>query len=318
MADCNDLFKKFMEKIVITSTKREYLKQARDALRKRINNYFINKMKENPPEFWIQGSYKMSTMINPLSDEYDIDDGIYLNNIDPSDKDNWPKAEVVHKWIVKAVEGHTNEDPIDKRACVRVLYSGDYHVDLPIYSKYRNETYIAEKGEKGWNLSDPKALIDWFSQRVNDNGEIVKNIVKYLKAWSDNKAKLKGIKLPCGLILTVLVVEGFNDMEYDDTTFGRTIRNIYNKISHSFIVYNPVDEKENLCERLTDTHKENFKLLLSELLDSADRALSEKSKKEACRIWRNEFGERFPNCDDIEDKLFTSSPALLRDDSRSA
>ena len=46
MADCNDLFKKFMEKIVLTPTKREYLRQARDALRERIKNYFVNKIKE--------------------------------------------------------------------------------------------------------------------------------------------------------------------------------------------------------------------------------------------------------------------------------
>lgn len=318
MADCNDLFKKFQEKITLISTKRDYLKQARDALRKRIIYYFVNDKEETPPEFWIQGSYKMLTIVNPLDGEYDIDDGIYLQNIDSDDKDNWPKPETVHDWIVKAVQGHTEEDPIDKRACVRVVYSGNYHVDLPIYGVYQDETYLAEKGEKGWHLSDPKALIDWFTEQTKVNGELIKKTVKYLKAWSDNKAKQKGIKLPNGLILTVLVVEGFEDMEEDDVTFGRTIRNISNKINDSFIVYNPIDKEEILSERLTDTQKEDFKLLISELLDSADKALGETSKKKACKIWREEFGDRFPNCDDIEDKLFTSSPALLRDDSRSA
>jgi len=318
MADCNDLFKKFYEKITLTSTKREDLKKARDALRLRVVKYFIDDKEEKQPEFWIQGSYKMSTIVNPLNGEYDIDDGIYLQNIDSDDKNNWPKPETVHDWIVNAVKGHTDEDPVDKRACVRVVYSGNYHVDLPIYGVYKDEVYLAEKGEKGWHLSDPKGLIDWFSEKTKDNSELIKKTVKYLKAWSDKKVKQKGIKLLNGLILTVLAVEGFDDMNEDDATFGRTIRNISDRINDSFVVYNPIDKEENLCERLTDAQKENFRTLISELLDTADKALGQTSKKKACKLWREEFGDRFPNCEDIKDKLFTTSPALLRDDSRSA
>ena len=95
MADCNDLFKKFQEKITLTSTKRDYLKQARDALRKRIIYYFVNDKEETPPEFWIQGSYKMLTIVNPLDGEYDIDDGIYLQNIDSDDKDCYTVLSII-------------------------------------------------------------------------------------------------------------------------------------------------------------------------------------------------------------------------------
>jgi hypothetical protein len=263
----------------------------------------------------------MDTTVNPLDGEYDIDDGVYLQNIDKDNKNNWPAPETVHSWIYKAVEGHTKEDPIDKRTCVRVIYSGQYHVDLPIYGEYKKAYYLAEKGENGWHTSDPRALADWFKKQVKQSGEQLRNIVRYLKAWADYKSKSKNVKLPNGLILTVLVVENHANKERDDSAFGRTIRNIYQKIVDSLVVYNPVDQSEILTERLTETQKKTFKDLLASLLDSANKALDEKNKKESCKIWRKEFGDRFPCCDDIKEEeslRYTSSPAILKDDARSA
>lgn len=318
MADCSDLFNKFQEEISLNESKRDYLKQARDAIRNRIKNYFTKEKEYIPPKFWIQGSYKMQTIVNPINGEYDMDDGIYLQNIDKDNKDSWPNPEIVHNWIYQAVKGHTQENPIDKRSCVRVIYAGKYHVDLPIYGIFKDDIYLAEKGEKGWHLSNPKDLTDWFSEQVKQNGDQLRKIIRYFKAWADYQTKSKNKKLPSGLILTILAAESYENRDKDDASFGRTIRNIYQKILNSFVIYNPVDKEEVLSDQLTDTQKEDLKLLISNLLDSANQALGENSKKEACKIWRKEFGDRFTNCDNIEDKLVTSSPALLRDDARSA
>lgn len=194
-------------------------------------------------------------------------------------------------------------------------------MDLPIYDEYKGAYYLAEKGEKGWHISDPRALTEWFKKQVKEGDEQLKRIVRYLKAWADYKSKTNNTKLPSGLILTILVSENYVKRERDDSAFGRVIRNIYQKIIDSFIVHNPIDRDEVLTERLTDSQKKNFKELLVSLLNSANKALNEKSKKEACRIWRKEFGDRFPCCDDIKEedsRLYTSSPAILRDDARSA
>lgn len=301
MADCHDLFQKFHGEIVLLPSKKKFLREARDSLRKRIKDYFNNKREEVPPKFWNQGSYAMATIVNPLDGEYDIDDGVYLQNLDKN-KNNWPTPETVHGWIYEAVRGHTKEDPVDKNPCIRVIYSGQYHVDLPIYGEYKNEFYLAERGEKGWHVSDPKALTEWFKNQVKQNDEQLRNIVRYLKAWADYKSKSKNVILPSGLILTILAVENYASRERDDSAFGRTVRNIYQKIDDSFIVYNPVDQSEILTDRLTDTQKKNFKDLLSNLLDSANKAVEEKSKKDACKIWGKEFGDRFPCCDDVKEE----------------
>lgn len=319
MANCHDLFELFHERIKLPPTKKEALKQGRDALRKRIKNYFLDRMNNDPPKFWIQGSYAMSTIINPLNGEYDIDDGVYLQNLD-SDKEKWPTPVSVHSWIYKAVEGHTKTTPVDKRTCIRVIYSGEYHVDLPIYGVCNNDYYLAERGEKGWNVSDPRALTEWFNVVIKKNDEQLRRNVRYIKAWSDYKSKSNG-KLPSGLLLTVLVSDNYNKYERDDTSFGANVNNVINKIKADFTVHNPVDLSEDLAKSLTIAQKQTFINLLSSLVLTASTALKEDNRKKASELWKKEFGDRFPVDDDSggEKKyLVTSAPALLKDNAKSA
>jgi hypothetical protein len=319
MADCSDLFQTFHDRIRLPSSKREYLMQARDAIRDRVRKHFKEEIKCKVPKFWIQGSYAMKTVANPLDGEYDIDDGIYLQNLD-GDKEKWPSTSTVHNWVYKAVKGNTDKDPVDKRTCVRVIYSGKYHVDLPIYGENKGLFYLAEKGEKGWNESNPRGLTEWFKNEVGAKGEQLRRFVRYLKAWADFKGKNNG-EMPSGLLLTVLGAYSYEKHDRDDTCVGGTVRNIYANVSTNFVVYNPVDYKEDLANHLTESQKETFKDLLSKLLASAGKALKEETRKKASETWQKEFGDRFPIGDDPDKKkelLVTSAPALLKNDARSA
>lgn len=318
MADCHDLFQTFHDRIKLPPSKKEDLREARDALRKRVKKHFKEVLKSNVPKFWIQGSYAMATIANPLDGEYDIDDGLYLQNLD-ANKDKWPTTSIVHDWICKAVEGHTDEDPVDKRTCVRVIYAGQYHVDLPIYGANNSLYYLAEKGKNGWNESNPKALTEWFKNEVQAKGEQLRTVVRYLKAWADYKENK--IKMPSGLFLSVLAGDHYESYERDDSSLGATVKNIFGMVSNNFVVNNPVDPKEDLAKHLTEAQKENFKSPLSNLLVSAGKALKEDDKKKASQIWQKELGERFPIYDDSgkkKDFLVTSGPALLKNDARSA
>lgn len=127
--------------------------------------------------------------------------------------------------------------------------------------------------------------------------------------------------MPSGLLLTVLVADHYEVRESDDSSFASTITNIHSRISNSFVVLNPMDANEILSDRLTSSQKTNFKNLISKLYDSADKALKEDDKKKASEIWQKEFGDRFPVCDDSDSEkgaLFTSAPAILKNDARSA
>lgn len=323
MANCHDLFRKFEKEITLDSSKKEALMSSRDALRKKIKTYFKEKLLYEIPQFWGQGSYMMNTIVNPLNEDYDIDDGVYLRNLEEN-KLKWPTPETVHKWIFDAVKGYTDKDPIDKRTCVRVIYAGKptkYHVDLPIYGFYKKEPYLAEKGANGWNLSDPRLITDWFIKRVDNEGEQLRDIVKYLKAWGDYQSTKEG-EMPSSLIITVLVVNNYIQEERDDVSFARTIARINDTISPDFNINHPIYSDEILSDRLSHSDKDRFKKLIKRLSKNSENAVdNESNKKRACQIWRNEFGDRFFDCDKITDgkgALCTEAPALLRDDARSA
>lgn len=299
MANCHDLFKKFHEKIKLSSSKEDYLRRSRESCREDIRKYFKDK-KEEIPDFLGQGSYLMRTMVNPLSEDYDIDDGVNLRNL-PKEKVNWPKTETVHEWIKEAVKDKTITDPIDKKNCVRIVYANDYHVDLPIYGKYDGTSYLACLADVQWIQSEPIKLANWFINKVNSKGEQLRIIVRYLKAWANNKTS----KMPSGLILSVLASQYFSSDEQDDKSFSETIKNIYDKIRDTFEVKNPVDPTEDLTNRLTDIQKNNFIDALKQLIHSSETALGDEDKEKATKTWREEFGDRFPEYKKSDDEKRT-------------
>jgi len=319
MANCHDLFSAFHDAIALSPSDRERLRKARDALRTRITAAFREAGRTPVPEFRQQGSYAMGTIVRPIEGEFDLDDGVYLQHLDNTDDRNWPTPETVHGWVVDAVKGHTKDKPIDKRTCIRVTYAGDYHVDLPIYAVLSGELRHAEKGQRGWHASDPEALTKWFVDAVGTHGEQLRRMVRYFKAWADYSSR-RG-KLPGGLVFTVLVNESFSAHERDDVCFGRLATALYAQMLVSPQVLNPCDPSEDLCDQYDEAQHCHFVESLRCLSDASAEALSAKSKMDACCKWREEFGERWTDCDTLarEDSAkYTTAPAILRDDARSA
>lgn len=293
MADLHKEFSTFYERIRLTAGKKESLRQARDAIRSRIRKYFRETLKILVPKFHGQGSFAMGTTINPLNGEFDIDDGVYLQHLDTDDKTKWPTPETVHSWLVKATDGHTDEKPIDKKTCVRVVYAGQYHVDLPAYAEFLSDYLLAEKGVNGWHKSDPRALTDWFVKGVGRKGEQLRRIVGYLKAWADFQSGRRG-KMPSGLILTVLATENFSPDGRDDVSLTQTAKAISAAVNPFFYVANPVDVSEELTKRLSDEQKKRFQEAIQDLAKAGMDATAVDDASKASKIWRGQFGDRFP------------------------
>lgn len=145
MANLHTIFLEHNQIIRLSDDKREELIGARDGLRYRIEARFeaakvqLNNDKELKTfidellEFQSQGSYVMDTIINPLHDNYDLDDGVYLIGKRP--RDQRPDPKVLHRLVVEAIGLDTNviEKVIDKNTCVRVIFKSGFHIDLPIY-----------------------------------------------------------------------------------------------------------------------------------------------------------------------------------------
>lgn len=317
MSDLNKLFSQFNNKITLSSTKKDDLIKGRNALREKIRTKFKEK-ERNVPKFYSQGSFMMKTTINPLPDEeFDIDDGVYLSSYNDKPQEEWITPQTAHAWIMDAVNGHTDTPPVDKNTCVRVIYSKNYHIDLPSYIIKENIVYLAHKKD-GWTPSDPKAFTDWFLKKVDTYGEQLRSMVKYLKAWKDfKKIDLKGI------VITILVAENpYLYKDRDDKALLGTVTNIYNKLNNTFKCMKPVVPYEDLLEGYSNSKKEDVLNALKILKDNLDKAINEEDEAVASDYMIKSFGDRFPKGEskktDKAQFVKTNSPVVFKNDGRSA
>ncbi|MED3396347.1 MULTISPECIES: CBASS cGAMP synthase [Bacillus cereus group] len=324
MTNCHKEFGKLDGKISLSSDKKEDLRTSRDALRKKIKKYFEETLNVKAPLFYGQGSYMMNTTINPLDDgEYDIDDGIYLEHMKQFDEEEWKTPATVHNWIVRAVDKHTSAKPINKGTCVRVKYTKSYHVDFPIYVKKDGEAPKLAHLYKGWIESDPKEFTKWFNGQVKEKGDQLKRIVRYLKAWKDYKQG--DIKLPSGMVLTVLVANNFvgDYPDRDDAALVATAKGIYDTLSEEFSVKRPISPFEELLEDWSDTKEQNFLTKLNSLVNTGQKALDAASQSNAINEWKRMFGDNFPEGDpegskELSKAMKTEAPAIIGNHGRSA
>ena len=305
--NCDKEFKKYLDEIKITKTREENLKKSRDAIRNKIIDYFEEKEKKKPL-FMSQGSFLMKTVINQSEGDYDLDDGIYLQNLEDK-KEDWEKTETVHQWIKDAVDGHTNIPPEDKKNCVRVIYKrqneeDSYHVDLPIYAEDENGNYyLARKYEDQWVESNSKDFSDWFKDKVKEEGEQFRKIIIYLKGWKDfKKYDISGI------VFTLLVAKNFSSDERDDNCFFKTVKKICKYLEDNKTLNRPVSPKEDILDGWSDTKKDKLKEYFNSLKNNLQKIHDLKNKKEACEKYRDKiFGKRFPECEDCGNNETTSS-----------
>jgi hypothetical protein len=118
------------------------------------------------PELYAQGSYRLNTVVKPLTrDEFDLDFVVELkvpNSRDPATVFNLVASEVERNQ-------HYAGKVVRKRRCIRVSYSKDFHLDIvpTIPDPYRGGTFLLMpcRGTDGvkWERTNPKGYVSWFS-----------------------------------------------------------------------------------------------------------------------------------------------------------
>jgi|SRR5690554_446561 len=323
MANLHDTFTEFDGIIKLNSTKKSSLRTSRNSIRDDIRKYFNEKRDKHSVSFKGQGSFMMNTTIKPISNEFDLDDGVYIFG----KEEDRPTPQTAHNWILDAVKDRTSSENLNKNTCVRVVYKSDYHVDLPIYYKVdkSDDEFLLDDEvpelahlSKGWIQSDPYAFKKWFDAQAKGKAQL-KRIVRYLKAWSDKKqddnAKLR---FPSGMIFTILASNNFVKDERDDISLLETLKAIQKEIDDTrfdyayYECYRPtIDENENLLDKYSaQTTKENFLNALDSFIKSGDQAIELESKKDACAKWQKHLGDRFP-CSTIKEESSNSSARVF-------
>jgi hypothetical protein len=219
MADLNLSYLKFCEKARLSKSKKDNLITSREANRDRIKKYFQDTLKEKIPQFFQQGSFSFKTTINPIAGEYDVDDGVYLQNL-KEDFLTKLKPETAQDWIAEAVKDATKAEVVCKPSCVRLIYANDYHLDLPVYGVKDDITYLAHRKSNTWIQNDPKGFNDWFYEKLNNASEQLRRNIIYLKAWAD----FNSLNKITGILVTVLVCKNYvSVIDRDDKSLFDTL-----------------------------------------------------------------------------------------------
>lgn len=287
MANCHKLLSKYNVNLNVKRSKKNRLRDAKEALREKIRKYFAEHHPDYVPYFYIQGSYKMGTMIRTKDDECDLDDGVYFF-VKPE-----VEATTLQKWVYHAVDGHTQRSPQHRKKCIRVIYAGDFHIDLPVYYYRKDEDthpWLAVKNQ-GWEQSDPKEFIAHYKDVKAEKTDQLTRVSRYLKSWCDYKRH----NMPSGLIMAVMASVHLTPNDRDDFATLETLRQIRTALQNDWSCIMPTTPGDDLLARYDETFKKNFFIALDAFIKDAEEALEVICQEKASKLWRKHFGtERFP------------------------
>lgn len=291
VSNCHEVFQTFNLYLNIPSSKRQLLIQSRQAIENKLKEYFKSKGTGEVPKTWIQGSYKLGTIIRTKNDTCDVDMGLYFfikPSIEPA---------TLLQNVNRALNDHTTGARSIKRKCVRVNYSNNFHIDIPIYyrDQIKNKQWLATK-EYGWEESDPKLFWDWFKHKTAGKPQLIR-VIRYAKAWLNNYSVKTGRKAPSGLALTIWYIKNFVPHQRDDASFFYSSLKLLEQLSGHVGVWDcrmPVRPQDDLIIRTDEFQRRNFKEGLKQMLGAATGAVTADSKDEAAQIWKAIFGKWFP------------------------
>ena len=289
-SDCHENFLKFDDTISISNEKVANLKRAHNTIRDKLLNYFDHQPHIPPIQFFIQGSYKMKTMVENINKFSDVDLGIYFQ-----EKPNL-KINTLQWHIKQALIDHTTKGVEVKKMCIRLNYVRDFHIDMPIYYiDYNNSIYFGSK-TNGWTKSDPKDFVKWFNRKTKGRPQMIR-IIRYLKAWADYRKYETEKKFPSGLALTLWVIEHYEDHHRDDIAFTCTCEKILKYLNDHYqsewTAKMPVAPFDNTLDRLNDYQKEYFYNDFNEMITNSIEAIGSSKYSRARNRWKDIFGYRF-------------------------
>ena len=210
-------FNNFNKKIYLTRHSEGYkkAKEKDESIFKEIKEAFNN---AGYPviESFMQGSFAVTTAINSLDGDFDIDRAIVI------DEDKAPEDPVAPKRVIlKVLEDRNFKDPKIKKPCVTANYiATNLHIDYTVYKKkasdFFDDTYYLAVGKHGssdehkeWSESDQKGLIAWIDSAPAIRKQL-KRLIRYMKRWRDVNFSEEVRKKIFSIGLTVMIKEQYS------------------------------------------------------------------------------------------------------------
>jgi hypothetical protein len=218
-----------------------------------------------------------------------------------------------------------------KSSCVRVQIDTDAHIDLPLYAIPDNEFETLRKShgspqegthsadeiilteaiyralpqdrvmlahrKDGWIESDPRKIEDWFKEALDDHGDALRYVCRYVKGWRDfqwGEPCLSSIAIMKCVIVAYDELGGEVAENRDDVALLMATKRLPVLLSKP--IENPVIKGHFLDADWTPEEREDIVLRAQTLYDALDDALNHNLHKlVAINTLRKLFGSRIPN-----------------------
>lgn len=325
------MYRKIAAEIEISEAQADKAKESYEAVGKFLNN----NIKQYDVKIFPQGSFRLGTVIKPISDkdEYDIDLVATIDNKFTSAKE----LKNIVGDVLKGSDRYSEKIEEGKR-CWTIEYaeSANYHMD--ILPTMRSDTYFRNKelimthkedenSNYEFRQTNPEAYYDWFVKRMEEEKkklteeyairnkmEIVEVpeykikttlqiAIELLKRYRDIKFKETPDIKPISIILTTLMARIYTGKE--------NVYELIEKFSKEYIIYlekdengnvlikNPVNENENFADKWPNNpeRKEAFFRFMNELKEDLvnNRILLEGNMREQADCYKKLFGDNMVN-----------------------
>lgn len=280
-----------------TNNLREKKKINIDRLKEGLKEYNNdNNTKYKIAETIEQGSVAMSTVIQNDKNDYDIDIAIVFDSNNIGEIGSIAIKNVIVDSLKRKCTNF-KATPEAKTNCVRIEYADNYHIDFAIYKRTKScydDSYTYEHAGSEWRPRDPRAINNWFKERINVNGEKLRQVIRLNKTFCKSRDSWK---MPGGLIQTVLCDEKIQNYSRIDEMFYYTICAIRDRLRDNKEVFNPTDNSQSLLLVQEDRDKlDNLYNRLNMYILKLDILFdSNCTEKQAKNAWYNFFNHDYWN-----------------------
>jgi len=276
----------------------------------------------NKPEIYAQGSFRIGTVVRPLSgrDEYDIDLVCHLE----IDKKNISQKELT-SMVGARLKANEKYNRILKpgRRCWTLHYADAFHIDIlpaiPDYEKGNNSILITDKQLKTWQPSNPKGYARWFKeqmkgmfeQRAELLAETLKANVQDVPEWKVKTPLQRAIQIlkrhrdihfqrdeddkPVSIIITTLAAHAYAN---EDSVYDSIVSIAENM--PSYILYengtawvaNPTNPEENFADKWEEypDRRAKFMRWLENVRSDLEKALEPEKEEEVSDLFKSTLG----------------------------
>lgn len=220
-----------------------------------------------------------------------------------------------------------------KKTCIRIQIADWAHIDLPLYAapeeefetitervslekamldgieyianaramdesyqsqQWKDLDHIAMATRSGeWRESDPEAVANWFRDRVEEHGEQLRRVCRYLKAWRDEHWDNGG---PTSVSIMIAVAQNFVAQSGRDDLVTEAAAKHLGVVFKGEIREAGIDDKKEDFNRLEGPDRaiaaRRFAELGAAIYES--RMMREHQKGQAVTQMRAQFGSRMP------------------------